>query len=82
MSSEPAPENQTYNPWTVVKVVFDHLAAQGLSPTLGPDGDPGPPAVALLRTLGIVASVEGDARVSRQSRAQLAELRTRMLDRP
>lgn len=79
MSQLPTPTEQTYNPWTVVHVVFAHLAAQGLNPTLGPDGDPGEPAAALLRALGIAPSVEGDSRISEQNREELAELRARMM---
>ena len=37
-------EVETYNPWTVVNLVFSHLAEQGLHPVLGESGDPGPPA--------------------------------------
>ena len=29
---------ETYNPWTIVNVVFTHLAEQGLHPTFGGDG--------------------------------------------
>ena len=36
-------ERETYNPWSVVNVVFHHLAAQGLHPVLGEAGDPGEP---------------------------------------
>ena len=32
---------ETYNPWTVVNLVFHHLAAEGLHPVLGEAGDPG-----------------------------------------
>ena len=31
---------ETYNPWTVVNVVFHHLAGAGLHPVLGETGDP------------------------------------------
>ena len=31
---------ESFNPWSVVNVVFHHLAAQGLHPTLG-GADPG-----------------------------------------
>ena len=46
-----APE--TFNPWTVVHLVFHHLAANGLHPVLGGRGDPAVAATALLRELGI-----------------------------
>ena len=35
---------ETFNPWSVVNLVFEHLAAQGLHPVLGETGDPGRPA--------------------------------------
>lgn len=69
---------ESYSPWTVVNVVFDHLAAQGLHPVLG-GGDPGEPAAALLQSLGITPSAAGDARVGQRLQDDLAQLRTRML---
>lgn len=71
--------DETYNPWTVVNVVFHHLVEQGLHPELGEGGHPGEPAAALLRALGIRPHAEGDARVQNDVREQLAELRARML---
>ena len=53
---------ETFNPWSVVNVVFHHLAAQGLHPTLG-GADPGAPAAELLRALGIEPAAEGDRQV-------------------
>lgn len=76
------PTGETYNPWTVVHVVFDHLVAQGLHPTLGDGGTPGEPAAALLRALGVEPTVEGDARIARGVQNQLAELRATMMDQP
>ena len=69
---EPAPE--TFNPWTVVNVVFHHLAAQGLHPTLG-GADPGAPAAELLRALGIEPAAEGDRQVGENVQRHLAEIR-------
>lgn len=80
--SEDVPPVETYNPWTVVNVVFDHLAGQGLHPTLGETGDPGGPATALLRALGIVPALEGDARTAKDARERLAELRAAMFGQP
>ena len=71
---------ETYNPWTVVNLVFHHLAEQGLHPVLGDAGDPGDPAAALLRALGITPAAEGDARTTQGVRDELAELRARMFD--
>lgn len=70
---------ETYNPWTVVNLVFHHLAEQGLHPTLG-DGNPGEPAADLLRALGIRPSIQGDARVDAETKAKLARLRDTMSD--
>ncbi|WP_236792851.1 hypothetical protein [Amycolatopsis sp. GM8] len=74
--------DETYNPWTVVNVVFHHLVEQGLHPELGDGGHPGEPAAALLRALGVQPTVEGDGRVHDNTRQQLADLRERMFGEP
>ena len=52
------PQAETYNPWSIVNLVFHHLADQGLHPILGESGDPGEPAAALLRAWdGVAAAV-------------------------
>lgn len=66
---------ETYNPWSVVHLVFTHLASEGLHPVLGETGDPAVPARDLLASLGITPSAEGDSRVMAGVRAQLDELR-------
>ena len=66
---------ETYNPWTIVNLVFHHLAGEGLHPVLGETGDPGAPAAALLKALGITPAQEGDARVTASAKDRLAELR-------
>jgi hypothetical protein len=66
---------ETYNPWTIVNLVFGHLAEQGLHPVLGDHGDPGEPARALLTALGIQPSAEGNREVMRRVHAHLAEIR-------
>jgi hypothetical protein len=71
---------ETYNPWTVVNVVFTHLADQGLHPVLGETGDPGPPARALLQALGIEPRPEGDQQVVHDVRQQLADIRAAMFE--
>jgi hypothetical protein len=65
---------ETFNPWSVVNVVFHHLAAQGLHPTLG-GADPGAPAADLLRALGIEPAAEGDRQVGENVKRHLAEIR-------
>ena len=73
---------ETYSPWTIVDIVFAHLAEQGLHPTLGEAGDPGAHAAELLRALGIVPDAHGDSRIERETRQELAELRAAMFDDP
>jgi hypothetical protein len=68
-------EAESYNPWSVVNLVFTHLTDQGLHPILGESGDPGPPARALLLALGIEPAAEGNREVMRGVRAHLAEIR-------
>jgi hypothetical protein len=68
-------EAESYNPWSVVNLVFTHLTDQGLHPILGESGDPGPPARALLLALGIEPAAEGNREVMRAVHAHLAEIR-------
>jgi hypothetical protein len=70
---------ETYNPWTVVNLVFEHLADVGLHPTLGAGGHPGDAAADLLRALGITPDNQGDARVSLDIQHTLAQMRERQL---
>lgn len=81
MTAASSPEAETYNPWSIVNLVFTHLADQGLHPVLGDSGDPGGPAAALLRALGIEPAAEGNREVVRSVHAHLAEIRTAMFDR-
>ncbi|MBM2615835.1 hypothetical protein JIG36_09735 [Actinoplanes sp. LDG1-06] len=71
------PASETFNPWTVVNLVFHHLAAQGLHPVLG-GADPGAPAAELLRALGIEPAAEGDRQVRENVKSRLAEIRAAM----
>lgn len=79
---EPTPSQNSnegaYNPWSVVHLVFEHLAKQGLEPTLGSVQDPARPAEELLIALGVRPSSEGDPRVMQEVHAQLAEMRAAM----
>jgi len=66
---------ETFNPWSVVNLVFEHLAMQGLHPVLGETGDPGRPAADLLRALGIEPAPEGNRQESQQIQDHLAQIR-------
>jgi hypothetical protein len=78
MDRRDEPTRETFNPWSIVNLVFHHLADQGLHPVLGEAGDPGAPAAELLRSLGIEPAAEGNMQVSRDVRDQLAEIRSAM----
>jgi hypothetical protein len=73
------PASETFNPWTVVNLVFHHLAAQGLHPVLG-GADPGAPAAELLRALGIEPAAEGDRQVRENVKSRLAEIRAAVFE--
>lgn len=75
MNRSPQPAGETFNPWSVVNLVFEHLAAQGLHPALGAPGDPSEPAAELLRALGIQPAPEGNRHVSEHVQSQLAQIR-------
>ena len=68
---------EKYNPWTVVNVVFRHLADQGLHPELGEAGDPSAAASELLRALGITPGDPswGEGQDAERVRQDLAALR-------
>jgi len=66
---------ETFNPWSIVNLVFHHLAAEGLHPVLGESGDPGGPAAELLLALGITPAAEGNRQASEQIKQHLAEIR-------
>ncbi len=68
-------DEETFNPWSIVNLVFHHLAGEGLHPVLGEAGDPGAPAADLLRALGIRPAAEGNRQASEKVKQQLAELR-------
>jgi len=69
------PRDETYNPWSIVNLVFEHLASQGLHPVLGETGDPSAPAAGLLRALGIAPAPEGNRQVSQRVQQHLAQIR-------
>lgn len=68
---------EKYNPWTVVNLVFEHLADQGLHPVLGESGDPSEAAAQLLRSLGITPGDPswGEGQDAERVRQDLAALR-------
>jgi len=66
---------ETYNPWSIVNLVFHQLAKEGLHPVLGNAGDPGPPAAELLRALGIRPDPQGNRQVVEDVRDHLATIR-------
>jgi hypothetical protein len=66
---------ETFNPWTVVNLVFHHLAANGLHPVLGGRGDPAVAATALLRELGIEPGRNDESVTSPRVQDQLAAMR-------
>jgi hypothetical protein len=79
MAGPSDPEPETFNPWSVVNLVFQHLADEGLHPTLGDGGDPGVPAAQLLRALGIEPAPEGNRQVMAAVRDHLDQIRTAVL---
>jgi hypothetical protein len=70
-----AEQCETYNPWSIVNLVFHHLAARGLHPVLGDAGDPGGPAADLLKALGITPAAEGSRQLADSVRSELEQLR-------
>ena len=66
---------EIFNPWSIVNLVFRHLADEGLHPVLGEAGDPGKPAAELLRALGITPAFESRPHVVTGVSDELARLR-------
>lgn len=66
---------ETFNPWSIVNLVFHHLVGEGLHPVLGQAGDPGAPAADLLRALGITPDAEGSRQASEQTKRDLEKIR-------
>ncbi|HET6260013.1 hypothetical protein [Pseudonocardia sp.] len=73
---------ETFNPWTVVNLVFHHLADHGLHPVLGEAGDPAVPAAALLRSFGIEPGRNDESVTSPAVQHELAQIRARMFGEP
>ena len=75
MDSPDDSSRETYNPWSIVNLVSRHLADEGLQSVLGEAGDPGAPAAALLKALGITPAAEGNRQVTVRVSGELARLR-------
>jgi hypothetical protein len=70
---------ESYNPWSVVNLVFGHLADRGLHPTFSDAGDPGAHAADLLSALGIRPLAEGNREAEREATFdELARIRAAM----
>jgi hypothetical protein len=69
---------ETFNAWSVVNLVFNHLAAQGLHPVLGETGDPSVPAAALLRALGVQPGQDHEGPAATLVQDELARVRAAM----
>ena len=86
MDEPTAAEPETYNPWSVVHVVFAHLAEQGLHPVLGETGDPGPPGHAPARgprhRAGGGGQPRGDARAYGRTSSSCASPCSRTSEAP
>jgi hypothetical protein len=80
MEQHAEPQHETFNPWSIVNLVFHHLADQGLHPILGQGGDPGAPAAELLKCLGIEPAPEGNREISLGVHRHLAEIREAMFE--
>lgn len=74
--------NESYNPWTVVNLVFHHLAEQGLHPTFSEAGDPGSHAAEMLRAFGIRPAAEGNRQDFERKTDELARIRAAMFGEP
>ena len=71
---------ETYNPWTVVNLVFTHLAEEGLHPVLGRAATPASPREHCWRRWGIQPAAEGNREIRRDVYAQLAQIRAVMFE--
>jgi hypothetical protein len=79
---DPVAPNESYNPWTVVNLVFHHLAEQGLHPTFSDAGDPGEHAAQLLRALSIEPRADGNRQRFEETKDELARIRATVFGQP
>ncbi|MFC5994703.1 hypothetical protein ACFQE5_10830 [Pseudonocardia hispaniensis] len=70
---------ETFNPWSVVNLVFHHLAEQGLHPVLGETGDPAAAAADLLTAMGIQPGPDSAGPGTADVQETLAQLRRTMM---
>ena len=70
---------ETFNPWSVVNLVFHHLADHGLHPVLGESGDPNQAATDLLRAMGITPAPDHAGPADAGVQNDLAELRKKYM---
>ncbi|RZT86398.1 hypothetical protein EV383_3293 [Pseudonocardia sediminis] len=72
-------EAETFNPWSVVDLVFHHLADLGLHPALGQFGDPKVAASDLLQAMGITPAPDHAGPADAGVQSNLAELRKKYM---
>lgn len=72
-------QQETFNPWTVVNLVFHHLAEEGLHPVLGEAGDPAAAATQLLAAMGIAPAPDKAGPADPEIQDELTELRRRIM---
>ena len=77
--SDPSTTTETFNPWSVVNLVFHHLADLGLHPVLGENGDPAAAASALLTAMGIESAPDSAGPAAAPVQDMLADLRRQMM---
>ena len=66
---------ETFNPWSIVNLVFHHLADEGLHPVLGEAGDPGNQRLTCCGRSASSWAVEGNRIEVDQRNQRLAEIR-------
>ncbi|MGD9986780.1 hypothetical protein [Pseudonocardia sp.] len=74
-----ADTQETFNPWSVVNLVFHHLADLGLHPVLGESGDPAQAASDLLTAMGIGSAPDSAGPAAAPVQDMLADLRRKMM---
>ena len=72
-------EAESFNPWSVVNLVFHHLADLGLHPVLGESGDPNAAASALLTAMGITPAPDHAGPADAGVQSNLADLRKKYM---